>query len=109
MAAVLARGFAREPFFSWLTGDAPERNLRMRMGWAGILRRASAGLREALLSLVLERADAAGTPTCRARIPPQTTIGSSSDRSRRYPIDSSIAWSLPPAVRPQVPHDTLRA
>ena len=51
------------PLLQLLTGDAPERNLRMRMGWAGILRRASAGLREALLSLVLERADAAGTPT----------------------------------------------
>lgn len=46
MAAVLARAFARDPFFSWLTGDAPERNLRMRIGWAGILRHASAGLRE---------------------------------------------------------------
>jgi len=46
MAAVLARAFARDPFFSYLAGDAPERNLRMRMGWAGILRHASAGLRE---------------------------------------------------------------
>jgi ribosomal protein S18 acetylase RimI-like enzyme len=46
MAAVLARAFARDPFFSWLAGDAPERNLRMRMGWAAILRNASAGLRE---------------------------------------------------------------
>lgn len=46
MAAVLARAFARDPFFSWLAGDAPERNLRMRIGWAGILRHASAGLRE---------------------------------------------------------------
>lgn len=46
MAAVLARAFARDPFFSWLAGEAPERNLRMRMGWAGILRHASAGLRE---------------------------------------------------------------
>jgi ribosomal protein S18 acetylase RimI-like enzyme len=46
MAAVLARAFARDPFFSWLAGDAPERNLRMRLGWAGILRHASARLRE---------------------------------------------------------------
>lgn len=46
MAAVLARAFARDPYFSWLAGDAPERNLRMRMGWTAILRRASAGLRE---------------------------------------------------------------
>ena len=46
LAAVLGRAFARDPFFSWLAGDAPERNLRMRMGWAGILRHASAGLRE---------------------------------------------------------------
>ena len=46
MAAVLARAFVRDPFYSYLAGDAPERNLRMRMGWAGILRHASAGLRE---------------------------------------------------------------
>lgn len=46
MAAVLARAFVRDPFFSWLAGDAPERNLRMRLGWAGILRHASAGLDE---------------------------------------------------------------
>lgn len=46
MAAVLARAFAHDPFFSWLAGGAPERNLRMRMGWTGILRHASAGLRE---------------------------------------------------------------
>ena len=46
MAAVLARAFTRDPYFSWITGDAPERNLRMRMGWTGILRHAAAGLRE---------------------------------------------------------------
>lgn len=46
MAAVLARAFARDPFFSWLAGVAPERNMRMRIGWTGILRHASAGLRE---------------------------------------------------------------
>jgi ribosomal protein S18 acetylase RimI-like enzyme len=46
LAAVLARAFGRDPFFSYLAGNAPERNLRMRMGWAGILRHASAGLRE---------------------------------------------------------------
>lgn len=46
LAAVLARAFARDPFFSYLTGDAPERNMRMRLGWTGILRYASAGLRE---------------------------------------------------------------
>lgn len=46
LAAVLARSFARDPFFAWIAGDAPERNLRMRLGWTGILRHASAGLRE---------------------------------------------------------------
>jgi len=46
LAAVLARAFSRDPFFSYLAGDAPERNLRMRIGWSGILRFASAGLRE---------------------------------------------------------------
>lgn len=46
LATVLARAFGHDPFFSYLAGDAPERNLRMRLGWAGILRLASAGLRE---------------------------------------------------------------
>jgi len=46
LAAVLARAFVRDPFFAWLAGDAPERNLRMRMGWSGILRHASAAMRE---------------------------------------------------------------
>jgi ribosomal protein S18 acetylase RimI-like enzyme len=46
LAEVLARAFARDPFFAWLAGDAPERNQRMRDGWASILRHASAGLTE---------------------------------------------------------------
>jgi ribosomal protein S18 acetylase RimI-like enzyme len=46
LAAVLARAFARDPYFSWLAGDASERNQRMRDGWLGILRFASSGLRE---------------------------------------------------------------
>jgi ribosomal protein S18 acetylase RimI-like enzyme len=46
LASVLARAFARDPFYSYLAGDAPERNLRMRLGWTAILRHASAGLRE---------------------------------------------------------------
>ena len=46
LAAVLARAFAHDPYFSWLAGDASERNQRMRDGWLGILRYASAGLRE---------------------------------------------------------------
>ncbi len=50
MAGVLARAFAHDPFFGWLAGDAPERNMRMRLGWAGILRHASAGLRETWLT-----------------------------------------------------------
>jgi ribosomal protein S18 acetylase RimI-like enzyme len=44
LAAVLARAFAADPFFSYLAGDAPERSQRMRDGWAGILRYASARL-----------------------------------------------------------------
>ncbi len=44
LAAMLARAFAHDPFFSYLTGDAPERNQRMRDGWTGILRYASARL-----------------------------------------------------------------
>lgn len=46
LAAVLAGAFARDPFFGWLAGEASERNQRMRDGWAGILRYASAGLSE---------------------------------------------------------------
>jgi ribosomal protein S18 acetylase RimI-like enzyme len=44
IAAVLARAFAADPFFSYLAGDAPERGQRMRDGWTAILRHASAGL-----------------------------------------------------------------
>ena len=44
LAAVLGRAFASDPFFSYLAGEASERNQRMRDGWAGILRHGSAGL-----------------------------------------------------------------
>lgn len=46
MAATLARAFARDPYFGYLAGDAPERNLRMRDGWTAILRFTSARLSE---------------------------------------------------------------
>ena len=46
LAAMLARAFARDPFFGWLVGEAPERGQRMRDGWAGLLRFSSAGLSE---------------------------------------------------------------
>jgi GNAT superfamily N-acetyltransferase len=38
LAAVLARAFARDPFQTWLAGDAPERTQRVRDAWSGILR-----------------------------------------------------------------------
>ena len=38
LAAVLARAFARDPFYTYLAGDASERQQRMRDGWTGILR-----------------------------------------------------------------------
>jgi GNAT superfamily N-acetyltransferase len=38
MAAVLARAFERDPFYTYLAGDASERSQRMRDGWTGILR-----------------------------------------------------------------------
>ena len=44
LAAVLARAFAADPFFSFLAGDAPERSQRMRDAWRAILIHASAGL-----------------------------------------------------------------
>ncbi|HSK93763.1 MAG TPA: GNAT family N-acetyltransferase [Candidatus Angelobacter sp.] len=46
LADVLTRAFARDPFFAYLAGDAPERNARMREAWTGILRHASARLTE---------------------------------------------------------------
>lgn len=44
LAEVLTRAFADDPFFSWVAGGAPGREERMRRGWAGTLRHASAGL-----------------------------------------------------------------
>ena len=44
LAGVLARAFAHDPFYSYLAGDAPERNQRMKDGWTGILRFGSAHL-----------------------------------------------------------------
>ena len=44
LAEVMARAFAEDPFFSWIAGDAPGSAERMRIGWTGILRHASAGL-----------------------------------------------------------------
>ena len=41
LAAVLTRAFARDPFYSYLVGDASERNQRMRDGWNGLLRHSS--------------------------------------------------------------------
>jgi GNAT superfamily N-acetyltransferase len=38
LAAVLARAYARDPFYAYLAGHAPERPQRMRDGWTGILR-----------------------------------------------------------------------
>lgn len=46
MAATLGRAFAHDPFYAFLVGDAPERTQRMRDGWTGILRFASAHLAE---------------------------------------------------------------
>jgi ribosomal protein S18 acetylase RimI-like enzyme len=44
LAAVLTRAFARDPFYLFLAGEAPERSSRMRDGWRGILTFASAHL-----------------------------------------------------------------
>ena len=46
LAALLARAFARDPYFGWLAGEASERNQRMRDAWLAVLRFASAGLSE---------------------------------------------------------------
>jgi GNAT superfamily N-acetyltransferase len=44
LAAMLTRAFERDPFYAYLAGDAPEHRQRMRDGWNGILRFASARL-----------------------------------------------------------------
>jgi len=44
LAAVLARAFASDPFYRYVAGGAPERSQRMRDGWSGLLRHASADL-----------------------------------------------------------------
>jgi GNAT superfamily N-acetyltransferase len=44
LAGVLSRAFARDPFYTYLAGEAPERAQRMRDGWTGILRFTSDGL-----------------------------------------------------------------
>ncbi|HVM25627.1 MAG TPA: GNAT family N-acetyltransferase [Candidatus Limnocylindrales bacterium] len=44
LAGVLMRAFEHDPFFSYLAGPASERRQRMRDGWNGILRYASARL-----------------------------------------------------------------
>lgn len=41
LAAFFTRAFAHDPFYTYLAGDAPERNERMRRGWVGLLRFAS--------------------------------------------------------------------
>jgi GNAT superfamily N-acetyltransferase len=38
LAGVLSRAFARDPFYTYLAGEASERGQRMRDGWTGILR-----------------------------------------------------------------------
>ncbi len=38
LAGVLARAFARDPFYAYLAGEGSERKQRMRDGWTGILR-----------------------------------------------------------------------
>ncbi len=44
LALMLTRAFARDPFISYLAGDAPQRDQRMQAGWTAILRFASARL-----------------------------------------------------------------
>jgi hypothetical protein len=44
LAAVMARAFANDPYFGYLTAGAAHPAERMRDGWTGILRYASAGL-----------------------------------------------------------------
>ncbi len=44
LAGMLTRAFARDPFISYLAGDASQRDQRMQAGWTAILRFASARL-----------------------------------------------------------------
>jgi ribosomal protein S18 acetylase RimI-like enzyme len=86
LAAVLARAFARDPYFSWLAGNAPERNQRMRDGWLGVLRFASAGLRETWTD-----ADSSGAAIW---IPPGRAASSVLDSLRLFPTYARLTgWS----------------
>ena len=85
LAAVLARAFAADPFFRFLAGDAPERSQRMRDGWAGILRFASAGLTQTWTT-----DDLAGAAIW---IPPDRGPSSAVDQLRLVPVYGRlIGW-----------------
>ena len=85
LAAVLARAFAADPFFRFLAGDAPERSQRMRDGWTGILRFASAGLTQTWTTD--DRAGAA------IWIPPGRGPSSAVDQLRLVPVYGRlIGW-----------------
>ena len=77
LAAMLARAFSGDPFFSYLAGDAPERGQRMRDGWRAILRHASAHL--AATWTTDDRAGAA------VWIPPGRTASGPLDQLRMLP------------------------
>jgi ribosomal protein S18 acetylase RimI-like enzyme len=77
LAAVLTRAFAHDPYFAWLAGTAPERNQRMRDAWHGILRFASAGMRETWTDT-----DRSGVAIW---IPPGRTSSSLLDSFRLFP------------------------
>jgi ribosomal protein S18 acetylase RimI-like enzyme len=100
LAAVLARAFAHDPFFSWLAGEGPERGQRMRDGWAGLLRFGSAGLRETWTTD--ERAGAA------IWIPPGRNASSVLDSLRLTPpLARMTTWPRLRAVAAAL--DTLEA
>lgn len=85
LAAVLARAFAADPFFRFLAGDAPERSQRMRDGWTGILRFASAGLTQTWTT-----DDLAGAAIW---IPPGRGPSSAVDQLRLVPVYGRlIGW-----------------
>jgi ribosomal protein S18 acetylase RimI-like enzyme len=85
IAAVLARAFAADPFFSYLAGDAPERSQRMRDGWRAILRHASAGL-----AATWTTGDRAGAAVW---IPPGRSASGTLDQLRMLPaMGRLVGW-----------------
>ena len=86
LAQVMTRAFAQDPFFSWFAGPGPGAPERMRTGWNGLLRHASASL-----SATYTTADLAGAAMW---IPPGGKASTTVDSLRLTPtLIRLTGWS----------------